>query len=324
MLHITNGDSAADLIRSANIGGDVLPWRDVLHIGPVPGRITANMLNEKRAKYLASLGWGKESELLQSFLLRDSKLKSNLGESSIFLWFEHDLYDQLQLIQILDRLVESDSEIREVFLICIDHYPGVDPFHGLGNLNQEQLTHLFSGHKPVTSDQLSSAVHAWECFTSSDPIQHQKLAATANSDLPFFQMAYRRFLEEWPSAHNGLSRTEAHALSLITEGMGDPVELFHAHQANEEAPFMGDWTFWETLRSLARGTAPLIIVEGEHGHENFQNVRLHITPKGMAVLQGTEDAIRLRGINRWYGGYHAVHSDCTPRWDTTRGNLTAL
>ena len=35
-LIITNGDSAADLLRAAYGNCVVLPWRDVLHEGPVP------------------------------------------------------------------------------------------------------------------------------------------------------------------------------------------------------------------------------------------------------------------------------------------------
>ena len=31
MLHITNGDAAADRLRRAGLPGDVLAWRDTLH-----------------------------------------------------------------------------------------------------------------------------------------------------------------------------------------------------------------------------------------------------------------------------------------------------
>ena len=34
-LIITNGDSAADLLRLAGREGVILPWRDVLHEGPI-------------------------------------------------------------------------------------------------------------------------------------------------------------------------------------------------------------------------------------------------------------------------------------------------
>ena len=35
-LIITNGDSAAACMREARLDGEILPWRDILHEGPVP------------------------------------------------------------------------------------------------------------------------------------------------------------------------------------------------------------------------------------------------------------------------------------------------
>ena len=44
ILHVTNGDAAGDGIRQAALaeqaGDAVLPWRDVLHDGPVPDGMT--------------------------------------------------------------------------------------------------------------------------------------------------------------------------------------------------------------------------------------------------------------------------------------------
>ncbi len=36
MLHITNGDATLPELRRTGLTGDLLPWRDVLHEGPVP------------------------------------------------------------------------------------------------------------------------------------------------------------------------------------------------------------------------------------------------------------------------------------------------
>ena len=322
MLHVTNGDSAADLIREAGIGGKVLPWRDVLHVGPVPDKLSMRELSEKRAAFLASLGWGIEEELVQSFLLRNSTLRKHAANDEVVLWFEHDLYDQLQLIQILAWLAESKywSSERQ-FLICIDKYPGVRSFRGLGDLSPVQISHLFDTRKPINLPQFHAAVDAWACFTSSKPGRHQAIADTLKFELPFLQAAYRRFLQEWPSVHNGLSRTEAHALGLIANGMRDPAEVLHAHWANESAPFMGDWTFWEVILDMTRGAYPLVTVEGDQASEDFRNVRLSATPEGFAVLRGDEDAITLRGIDRWYGGYHAVRPEETSRWNSEQGRL---
>ena len=51
-LIITNGDGAAGTIKAAGLGDEILPWRDVLHMGPVPNVGGLNALSELRAHYL--------------------------------------------------------------------------------------------------------------------------------------------------------------------------------------------------------------------------------------------------------------------------------
>ena len=50
VLNITNGDSAVEIMREAGIEGDFLPWRDVLHVEPVPARLSFADLS-KNKKY---------------------------------------------------------------------------------------------------------------------------------------------------------------------------------------------------------------------------------------------------------------------------------
>ena len=59
LLHITNGDYAAEKI-STIVSGNVLPWRDVLHEGPVPA-LRLEELSTLRAKFNAERGWGAEA-----------------------------------------------------------------------------------------------------------------------------------------------------------------------------------------------------------------------------------------------------------------------
>jgi hypothetical protein len=56
MLLVTNGDSVAECIERAGLAGEVLPWRDVLHEGPVPAGLSDAELGEIRARFLADRG----------------------------------------------------------------------------------------------------------------------------------------------------------------------------------------------------------------------------------------------------------------------------
>jgi hypothetical protein len=48
-LIVTNGQSAVAAMRRAGVSDDLLPWDDVLHDGPVPGKLSHLDLARRRA-----------------------------------------------------------------------------------------------------------------------------------------------------------------------------------------------------------------------------------------------------------------------------------
>ena len=79
----------------------MLAWNDALHEGPVPD-LPRRQLLEARAAFLASCGWGEADAILAELEARDERLRPALsGGEEVLLWFEHDLYDELQLLDVL-------------------------------------------------------------------------------------------------------------------------------------------------------------------------------------------------------------------------------
>lgn len=72
MLNITNGDAAVPPLRAAGVEGDVLPWRDVLHEGPVPTGLDEAELGAVRARFLALDRILSQEEVLRDFAVRDA------------------------------------------------------------------------------------------------------------------------------------------------------------------------------------------------------------------------------------------------------------
>ena len=91
-------------MREAGILGLIVPWDDVLHEGPVRAGLNVAAMRDARADFLAGCGWGSRDEIVRSLAARDAALENLQRVDEIVLWFEHDLYDQLQILQILDRL----------------------------------------------------------------------------------------------------------------------------------------------------------------------------------------------------------------------------
>lgn len=323
MLHITNGDSAADLIKDAVFTGQILAWRDVLHEGPVPFGLELPQLSEIRSQYIAAQGWGKLYDVKMSFAERDGTLLRFREQDEIVLWFEHDLYDQLQLIQLLAWLFGRERGATRISLICIGEYPGIHPFHGLGQLNANQMASLFPVRHVVTHKELKTGFYAWQAFTAADPTEIEKLLATNTAALPFLRAALLRHLQQFPATSNGLSRTEKQILAAVAAGQQTPGAIFLYDQAQEEHVFMGDWTLWTYVKRLCEGSEPLLELKGGHRFclpldepsAEFRHQKLYLTEAGEAVHKGEFDAVELNGIDRWLGGVHLQGANAAWRWD---------
>jgi hypothetical protein len=99
-LHVSNGD-CTDL-PGTGLASRVLYWRDSLHEGPVPA-VGPEELRRIRAAFMVGARVDDRAEGSDMFVERDRTLAAN-RDGEYVLWFEADLYDQLQIIQILARL----------------------------------------------------------------------------------------------------------------------------------------------------------------------------------------------------------------------------
>ena len=320
VLHVTNGESAGNTLRQTSLGGAVLPWQDVLHEGPVPALPRQELLRT-RARFLADCGWGQAQALLGSLERRDRQLLEALRNGvRVVLWFEHDLYDQLQLIDALALAHAADAAPE---LIVIGSFPGKPSFAGLGELAATELETLWPSRRPAAPAALEAATSAWAALQAPEPTAIAMWATRETAELPFLAPALRRLLEELPAPVDGLSRTERSALQTIAAGAHTPSASFVAAQRLEEAPFLGDTWFFRVLSVLGQGEARLI--ETDDGtplpqppplgdSQLFARLQLRLTATGERVLNGEADRVELLGIDRWLGGTHITRENAW-RWD---------
>jgi len=320
-LHITNGDCAASTLREF-LTDPVTITADVLHDGPAP-RVDLEAWHAVRAKRLEPTDEAAFERTRRELARWDHMVAGAGRHDEMVLWFEHDLFDQLLLIRTLDLL----GGRRSVSLICIDRFPGVERFVGLGQLNATQLASLVETRRPVSDDQYALASKAWDAFRAPDPTGLADMVRRPDSmrALPFLARALRRFLEEYPSTTNGLSRTETAVLAELEAGPRSGEDVFAGTQQREEHPFMGDWGLFDVVKSLADARTPLVTIDPHDRPRDLRRHRIAITEAGRDVLAGRRDAVVLNGIDRWRGGVHLIaggNGDRSPwRWDSLRETL---
>src|ERR1700704_3247011 len=206
-LHVTNGDVAASPLEQFLPNDDVLPWRDPMVEGPFPAGLDPAATAQHRAAFLAGPNL-EYDQVLRDFRLRDEHLASASRYREITLWFEHDLLDQLQILQILDRLASAEYADTRLSMICVNSFPGVDPFRGLGQLDPTQMATLRDKASAVTAQQLILARAGWPAVRSPDPRDIETLLTQALQAPPFLGAAPARHLQEFPSNSHGVGRTD--------------------------------------------------------------------------------------------------------------------
>ncbi|HET9006918.1 MAG TPA: hypothetical protein VFQ04_09395, partial [Actinomycetes bacterium] len=198
---MTNGDITVDLLRRAGLAPHAVAWADVLHEGPVPGGLDDAGLRRVRAEFLAGADGVDAVEVSRRFEERDRALAANRGREYV-LWFEADLYDQLQIAQILAALDALGVAPGRVTLICIGEYPGIAHFGGLGQLEPGQLPGLLEVATPLTRAALGLGAAAWAALRAADPGGLGTIAASRSRELRFLGEAFDRLAREYPSTRD--------------------------------------------------------------------------------------------------------------------------
>jgi len=300
-LIITNGDSTVELMRAAGFSEDILPWRDVLHDGPVPNQ-NATDLARTRAGFLTRFGNVSAARIEADMTARDNRIAALGPDETVTLWFEQDLYDQLQLVQILARFADRPaSAFAQVQLVQADTY--------LTGYTPETIAGLRAIARPVTREDLDYARRIWTDFTAATPSALNGHFET-DAPLPYVPPALLRLAQEFPHFQTGLTLTQTRALQCLSTEPDLAGRLFGKVIKQEDAQFMGDLSFAACLDDLAFGQSPLI--EGLAGpllghpdtYETYFSSGLAITDAGRGVLAGSANHIRLNGIDRWMGGTH--------------------
>jgi hypothetical protein len=298
LLHIVNGDATREPLERSGVPGTFISWSDVLHDGPTPAGLSVPEWRRVRAEHLTSMLAGAgDVDVAVQYGREDESLESWREYDEIVFWVEHDLYDQLLLVRHLDWVAGMEDRGSARFsLVAHDTY--------LGLLQPGDFPALFTGRRPVTEEQLRLGTRTWEAFRDPDPTGLQEFARTPSTELPFLAGAIRRHLEDFPSASNGLARSEAQILRALVAGPAAPDATFGAASRMEERIFMGDSVFWSIVRRLASAPHPPIVLDVQPRPGRLPTGTIALTTIGQELLAGETDHVALNGIDRWMGGAH--------------------
>jgi hypothetical protein len=322
-LHVANGSSTTNTIEAAGIRGLRSIWADPLYEGPVPGGLTDDELVEVRSRYLAGSDPQGEVDPVNDLRRWRQVIAADQAYDELVLWFEHDLFDQLNLVQLLSWIPRRIVERRVVSLICIGSFPGRPQFKGLGELSAAELAPLLATRRPVEDAQFALADTAWQAFREPTPERLQGLRQADTTALPYLAPAIDRFLQEYPSTSDGLSRSERRLLRLAADA---PIRLgaaFPRMDDDDRAYHITDLSLAALAATLARTSPPLLAVQPAAAGGYPLHAVVSVTDGGRAALGGHLDRVTC-GLDRWLGGVHLQSGGPMWRWDEERRRVRSV
>lgn len=327
MLHIVNGESTAETLKRTKIKGEIFSFKDTLINGPAPATQNPHEWRAVRVQHLMDTYGLERDETEKEYKSQEAVLDSATDHDEVVLWFEFDLFCQLNLLYLLDWFSRSELEKTCLSLINVGSFPGYKDFRGLGELKPDELASLFPQREKITKAHLELATKAWQAFRSPNPTAIELLLHSDTSVLPLLAPAFAAHLRRFPSTTNGLGQIEQTGLQLIAGGCGKFVEMFPKFTAAEKTYGLGDTQLWGTIVDLSKGSEPLLKITNAPAEpalepDVIKRARLTLTKTGQSVLAGKADFIKLNGVDRWLGGVHLFGKEKVWRWHDPAGRLT--
>lgn len=274
-LHITNGDSFTTILKNLGIKGEIITWREMLCEGKTTTDVGSESFWRTRFEFLND-SYKISKDTFINFTLKEYRnLCNQKSQDEIVLWFEYDLFCQVNMIAVLNWLKKHRKD-AQISLVCSGNEDDTQKMYSLSDLNKEQLTKLYEERTMLTKDDVEYADYIWQLYCSDNPIRLETALMQNNSQFEYLSEAINSHLLRFPSIKNGLNQLENNVLQIASKEKIENKNKFMGHLLKNQG-FYG-YSDLQFLRMLKR-LRPLI--------KAFSPVTL--TKMGNAVLEQKEN-----------------------------------
>jgi hypothetical protein len=189
MLHVLNGDVLASSFPSS-IPGKIAIVRECLVDGPV----TANSIDELiviRAKYLSENYSTTEAGYLETVIPEFEKVLTATAGTQVYLWFEKDLFSQVNLWLVMFLLKNHKGAIYLVL-------PTTPLDEGFAEMNELQLEEAYRDAKLLTQNERHVLNDMWRLYQTPDVSEALTLSRQVEPELPFLYPAVQAWKDSIP------------------------------------------------------------------------------------------------------------------------------
>lgn len=208
ITHITNGDSTTNYLKSLDVKGEFITWREMLCEGKTTNDVGSEDFWKTRFDFLKK-SYKISKQTFIDFTLKEYRLLcQKKHQEEIVLWFEHDLFCQINMLAVLSWLKRYRKGIP-VFLVCSGDVKGSKKRLGLAELNKTQIKQHYKNRVLLKRDDIEYADYIWQLYCSDSPLRLETVHQfNPMSPFKYLSDALEAHLKRFPTLSNGLNEIE--------------------------------------------------------------------------------------------------------------------
>ncbi len=228
-IHVLPGDSLVAEFNKAGIEGEVVVCRECLVAGDRSGP-TLDEFWDRRMNFIALEYGGDPIEYQENVAYELEKLIGLPADTEVNLWFEYELFCQVNMWFCLDLLKGSD--VRVFRIEPLNASPD-DIWKGFGKLEAVDLVNCYEGRTQFSEEDIAMGSRLWEAFRQEVLDELRRLGEYRSPCFPFLK-------EVCEAAAEIGSRPAAIVRELKASGLNEPESLFLEFQKRAGVYGYGD------------------------------------------------------------------------------------
>ena len=213
-LHIANGDHTAEIIKNTTLEGDVIVWRELLCEGPISNEVGSDDFWKKRYDYFEDEIGISRIDYFDKTIKEILKLTDVPKQTEIVLWFEFDLFCQVNLMALCSFILRNFKKEVTYSLVCTGYVKGKDRLQSLSDFSSSEYIDLYKNRINLSKVNLEFADSCWKVYAEND-VEKLKEFNFKNRKFMYLPAAINQHLKRFPT-ENGLNEIQQKIVEVIS------------------------------------------------------------------------------------------------------------
>ena len=206
ILHITNGDTTTNYLQKLKFSGEFITWREMLCEGKTTTDVGSENFWKNRFEFFKTSYKVSKQKFINYTVKEYRNLCNKKEQKEIVLWFEHDLFCQINMIAVISWLKRYRKGYH-ISLVCSGKVKGSRKMFSLPELSKEQIHQHYKDKIELTQDDIEYA---------DSPLRLETIYKfNPMSPFQYLATALEAHLQRFPSIENGLNKIENTILKTV-------------------------------------------------------------------------------------------------------------